>query len=81
VLQKKIIVVTLEDQLVPKQLPVSVPKDRNRVTLDRGDGRTWTPPPTARQLTAGNLFHTSRDVDCSSDHCRDAMNQHKRKRR
>src|SRR5688572_14213603 len=27
-------------------LPVSTPKRRNRVVLDRGDGRQWTPPPT-----------------------------------
>lgn len=38
------------------ELPVSTPKDRNRVVLDRGDGRQWTPPPTARQLTQADPF-------------------------
>jgi hypothetical protein len=33
------------------KLPVSTPKRRNRVVLDRGDGRQWTPPPTAREIT------------------------------
>lgn len=35
----------------PIMLPVSTPRYRNRVILDRGDGRQWTPLPTARELT------------------------------
>ena len=37
-----------------QRIPASTPKTRNRVVLDRDDGRQWTPPPTARELTAAD---------------------------
>ena len=49
--ERKIITVTLEDQSNPQGIPISTPKRRNRVVTDRGDGRCWTPPPTAREWT------------------------------
>jgi hypothetical protein len=57
---RSIITILLEDQASPVKLPVSTPKRRNRVELDRGEGRKWTPPPTARELTAADPYHGRR---------------------
>ena len=52
-----------QDPPVPPDQPAipAVPstparQKRNQVNLDRGDGRTWSPPPTARELSAANPF-------------------------
>jgi hypothetical protein len=45
---------TVDPPTSSQRIPASTPKTRNRVVLDRGDGRQWTPPPTARELTAAD---------------------------
>jgi len=46
--------VTLDPPTRSQRIPASTPRTRNRVILDRDDGRQWTPPPTARELTAAD---------------------------
>ncbi len=56
---------TNPDQITPA-LPIQpaalaaptapAPQKRNQIILERGNGRTWTPPPSARELSAINPF-------------------------
>jgi hypothetical protein len=50
----RIITVTQEELPAPAPLPTGPTLRRNQLILDRGDGRRWSPPPTARQLTAAD---------------------------
>ena len=53
-MDRKISSVALEPLTSSQRIQASTPKTRNRVILDRGDGRQWTPPPTARELSAAD---------------------------
>lgn len=41
---------------IPAVPPTPARPKRNQVILERGDGRRWSPPPTARELSAANPF-------------------------
>lgn len=59
-----------ETASVAVTLPISTPRRRNRVNLDRGDGRRWTPPPTARELTeADPMTRGGGPKGCRSRRC------------
>ena len=53
----RVITVPLEEQENPRGVLLRTPKSRNRVELERDDERQWTPPPTARELTAADPFY------------------------